>query len=207
MIGVIDYGMGNLRSVEKAFIYIGFDARIIKTPDEIKMSDKIVLPGVGAFGDAISVLKHEGLDTAIINAVNEGKHFLGICLGMQLMFQESSEGGSFEGLKLLPGRIKRFDEDGTVKYADEGLKIPHMGWNSLNIKKSMPLFANLSVEPYVYFDHAYYLETDADIVSANCFYGKDISVAAQSGRVFGLQFHPEKSGDVGLQILRNFGNL
>ncbi|MDR1559689.1 MAG: imidazole glycerol phosphate synthase subunit HisH [Clostridiales bacterium] len=163
MIGVIDYGMGNLRSVEKAFAYLGFDAGIVKTPSEIERCDKIVLPGVGAFGDAISALKLGGLDLAVKQAVSEGRMFLGICLGMQLIFDESTEGGLFEGLKLLPGRIVRLDEDRSVKYGGAELKIPHMGWNSLTVKKPAPLFEGLGGEPFVYFDHAYYLETDAEI--------------------------------------------
>ncbi|MDR2649977.1 MAG: imidazole glycerol phosphate synthase subunit HisH [Clostridiales bacterium] len=207
MIGIIDYGMGNLRSVEKAFVYLGFDAGIIKTPDEIKQCEKIVLPGVGAFGDAIAILRRGGLDKAVKNAVSEGRLFLGICLGMQLMFDESSEGGRFEGLKLLSGRIVRLDEDPSVKYGGTERKIPHMGWNSLDIKRPSPLFEGLGGDPFVYFDHAYYLETDSDIVSATCFYGKEINAAAQSGNVFGAQFHPEKSGAAGLKILENFAKL
>jgi len=207
MIGVIDYGMGNLRSVEKAFIHLGFDAGVIHTPYDVKQCDKIVLPGVGAFGDAMAALKRDGLDKAVVGAVKNGKYFLGLCLGMQLMFDESSEGGIFEGLKLLPGRITRLDEDKTIGYGSAELKIPHMGWNSLIMKKPEPLFAGLGGEPYVYFDHAYCLETDEDIVSARCFYGKEIAVAAQRGHIFGLQFHPEKSGTIGLQILRNFVEL
>ena len=204
MIGVIDYGMGNLRSVEKAFAYLGFGACIVKTPDEAARCERIVLPGVGAFGDAMSVLKQSGLDKAVMEAVSRGQYFLGICLGMQLLFEESTEGGLFDGLKLLPGRIVRLDEDASVSFGGPELKIPHMGWNSLHIKKPAPLFAGLGSEPYVYFDHAYCLETDADIVSAGCYYGKEINAAVQSGRVFGLQFHPEKSGAVGLAILKNF---
>ncbi|MDR1914873.1 MAG: imidazole glycerol phosphate synthase subunit HisH [Clostridiales bacterium] len=209
MIGIIDYGMGNLRSVENAFHHLGYESKIIKSPKEVKEVDKIVLPGVGAFGDAIKALREKGLDKAIHEAVEEQKYFLGICLGMQLIFDISYEGGKFEGLKLLKGEILRFDTNppAGVAYGGQGLKIPHMGWNSLIIKKTSPLFAGLEAEPYVYFDHAYYLATDADIVSAECVYGRTFQAAAESGGIYGLQFHPEKSGNVGLKILNNFGGL
>jgi glutamine amidotransferase len=207
MIGVIDYGMGNLKSVEKAFSFLGFQAEIIKEPEQLKNYSKLVLPGVGAFGDAISALKQAGLDQAIKTAVSAGHYFLGICLGMQLLFDISYEGGSYVGLGILPGKIRRLDDNSTIKFGKNGLKIPHMGWNSLNIHKPEPLFRGLASEPFVYFDHAYYLDTAADVVSASCQYGRLFHAAAQKDRVFCVQFHPEKSGDVGLKILTNFGNL
>ncbi len=200
MIGIIDYGMGNLRSVEKAFHYIGVKAKIITERKEIQEADKIVLPGVGAFCDAIRVIERKEFDKEIKAAVLEGKYFMGICLGMQLLFDISHENGEYNGMGILSGSVNKLDET----LCD---KIPHMGWNSLDIKAREPLFDGLPKKPYVYFVHSYYLETKAPIVSATCFYGKEIQVAVQKDNVFGLQFHPEKSGDTGLKILKNFGGL
>ncbi|MDR1541194.1 MAG: imidazole glycerol phosphate synthase subunit HisH [Clostridiales bacterium] len=201
MIGIIDYGMGNLRSVEKALQFLSFEVKVIKTPEEAQWCEKLILPGVGAFGDAIAAIREAGLDNAIYEAVGRGVPFLGICLGMQLMFDLSQENGLFEGLKLLPGRIVR------IKAASHEYKIPHMGWNSLDILKQAPLFDNVPQGAYVYFDHAYHLKTNEDIVSACSEYGIAMQVAAQRGNLYGLQFHPEKSGEIGLRILANFGGL
>jgi glutamine amidotransferase len=201
MIGIIDYGMGNLRSVQKAFNKCGFAAEIAREPEEAAKCGKLVLPGVGAFGDAIKALRSSGMDRVIADAAGRGAPFLGICLGMQLMFDVSHENGRFEGLKLLPGRIVR------IKPEEPGLKIPHMGWNSLRILKREPLFSGLPDEPFMYFDHAYTLKAGDDILSAECGYGGVIQAAAQRGNLFALQFHPEKSGEAGLKILTNFGRL
>ncbi|MDR1639740.1 MAG: imidazole glycerol phosphate synthase subunit HisH [Clostridiales bacterium] len=201
MIGIIDYGMGNLRSVHKAFLHLGFEAEIIKLPEELIKCDKIVLPGVGAFGDAIKTLKSSGMDEAIKSSTKKGTFFLGICLGMQLAFEESYEGGRFEGLSLMPGSITRLEP------LDKTYKIPHMGWNSLIIRKRDPLFKSLSQAPFMYFDHAYCLKTDSDIASADCEYGEVFQAAAQSENIFATQFHPEKSGEEGLKILDAFGRL
>ena len=198
MIAIIDYGMGNLRSVQKAFEFIGHEAVITDDPETILKADKVVLPGVGAFSDAIKTIKEKKLDKAIYEAVESGKPFLGICLGMQLIFDKSYENGEFEGLGIIPGRVVRLPE---------GVKIPHIGWNNLGIKMRSPLFEGLEESPYVYFVHSYYLETDAPVVSAVTEYGKEIQVAVQKGNVFALQFHPEKSGSTGLKILENFGRL
>ena len=198
MIAIIDYGMGNLRSVQKAFEFIGHEAVITDEPETILKADKVVLPGVGAFSDAIKTIKEKKLDKAIYEAVESGKPFLGICLGMQLIFDKSYENGEFEGLGIIPGRVVRLPEN---------VKIPHIGWNNLNIKMRTPLFEGLGESPYVYFVHSYYLETDAPVVSATTDYGKEIQVAVQKGNVFALQFHPEKSGSTGLKILENFGRL
>ncbi len=198
MIGIIDYGMGNLRSVQKAFEYLGFETFISDDPKQIVQADKVVLPGVGAFCDAIQTLRARKMDEAIFQVVKEEKPLLGICLGMQLMFEKSYENGSYTGLGLLPGEIVLLPETE---------KIPHIGWNSLHIKQRSPLFDGLGEEPYVYFVHSYYLETKAPVVSATCFYGKEIAVAAQQNNIFALQFHPEKSGDVGLHILNQFGRI
>ena len=198
MIAIIDYGMGNLRSVQKAFEYLGYKAVITQQPSEIQKADKVVLPGVGAFRDAMQTIKQKGIDKVLYDVVEQKKPLLGICLGMQMFFEKSYEYGEHKGLGILQGEIVKLPEN---------VKIPHMGWNSLNIKKKSPLFEGLSEEPYVYFVHSYHLNTEADIVSATTYYGKEIQVAAQKENVFALQFHPEKSGDVGLNILQNFGRL
>ena len=198
MIAVIDYGMGNLRSVQKAFEYLGYKAVITQQPSEIQKADKVVLPGVGAFRDAMQTIKQKGIDKVLYDVVEQKKPLLGICLGMQMFFEKSYEYGEHKGLGILQGEIVKLPEN---------VKIPHMGWNSLNIKKKNPLFEGLSQEPYVYFVHSYHVNTEADIVSATTYYGKEIQVAAQKENVFALQFHPEKSGDVGLNILQNFGRL
>lgn len=198
MIGIIDYGMGNLRSVQKAFEFVGYDAKIINTPAEIERAEKVVLPGVGAFADAIRTIREKNIDKAIYKAIDDGKYFLGICLGMQMIFDKSYENGEYEGLGLIEGKVVRLPDN---------VKIPHIGWNDLNIKKDSPIFKGIGKKPYVYFVHSYYLETDAPVVSATVDYGKEIQVAAEKDNIFALQFHPEKSGDIGLQILKNFGGL
>ncbi len=198
MIGIIDYGMGNLRSVQKAFEFIGQNALIAKTPKELEGCDKIVLPGVGAFEDAMNTLKAHGFDEAIFEAINKGKYFLGICLGMQLIFDKSYENGEFRGLGLIGGEVVRLPET---------VKIPQIGWNDLTIYKRAPLFEGLGEKPYVYFVHSYHLKTEEDVVSATTFYGEEIQVAVQHNNIFALQFHPEKSGDCGLKILENFSAL
>lgn len=198
-IGIIDYGMGNLQSVRNALNYIGTASFISSDPDELSQADKIILPGVGAFGDAIALIREKALDRMLRVSADRGTPILGICLGMQLLFDTSTEFGMHKGLGLIPGDIIKFDLD--------GLKIPHMGWNALDIKKKEPLFVGLPDQPQVYFVHSYHLLTEADVVSATTAYGFDVQVAAQRKNVFGLQFHPEKSGDVGLQILSNFSAL
>lgn len=198
MIAIIDYGMGNLRSVQKAFEFVGHNAVVTDDINVIRRAEKVVLPGVGAFGDAIKTLREKQIDKEIYNIVKEDKPFLGICLGMQLMFDKSYEHGEYQGLGIMPGEIVRLPET---------VKIPQIGWNNLDIKMRSPLFDNLPESPYVYFVHSFHLETSAPVVSATTFYGKEIQVAAQKGNTFALQFHPEKSGDIGLEILKNFGGL
>lgn len=198
-IGIIDYGMGNLQSVQNALDFIGVDSFIASDIALLDQADKIILPGVGAFKDAIDLLIDKGLDKFLDQVKEEGKPLLGICLGMQLLFDTSTEFGRHKGLGLIPGEVVKFELD--------TLKIPHMGWNSLKIEKAAPLFLNLPPEPQVYFVHSYYLKTQEDVVSATTEYGITVQVAAQKDNVYGLQFHPEKSGDVGLQILRNFAAL
>ena len=198
MIAIIDYGMGNLRSVQKAFEFLGFEAIITQDPKEILKADKVVLPGVGAFCDAISTIKEKKLDEVIFEVVKENKPLLGICIGMQLMFDKSYENGEYAGLGILSGEV--------VKLPDTEI-IPQIGLNNLDIKRETPLFDGLSEEDYVYFVHSYHVETSAPIVSATCYYGKEINVAVEKNNIYALQFHPEKSGDVGLKILKNFGRL
>ena len=195
MIAIIDYGMGNLRSVQKAFEYLGNHAVITDDVSVIQKADKVVLPGVGAFQDAMKTITQKGIDKVLYDIVDSKKPLLGICLGMQMFFDKSYEYGEHKGLGILQGEIKLLPNT---------VKIPHMGWNSLYIQKRSPLFEGLPEQPYVYFVHSYHLETNADIVSATTYYGKQIQVAAQKENVFALQFHPEKSGDIGLQMLRNF---
>ena len=198
MIAIIDYGMGNLRSVQKAFEFVGYDAVITDDIEKIRKADKIVLPGVGAFGDAIKTIREKHIDEEIYKAVDLKKPFLGICLGMQMVFDKSYEYGEHEGLGIIKGEIKLLPDN---------VKRPHIGWNSLDIKMRSPLFEGFGDEPYVYFVHSYFLETDAPVVSATTFYGREIQVAAQKDNVFALQFHTEKSGNTGLKILKNFGGL
>ncbi|PKM53987.1 MAG: imidazole glycerol phosphate synthase subunit HisH [Firmicutes bacterium HGW-Firmicutes-5] len=199
MIGIIDYGMGNLQSVSNALKYIGVEHFTSSDNEVLKNADKLILPGVGAFKDAIERLREKGLDQLLMDMKAEGKPVLGICLGMQLLFDTSTEFGSHAGLGLIKGKVVKLDV--------QNLKIPHMGWNALHILKKAPLFMGLPEEAYVYFVHSYHLETDEDVVSATTYYGKDIQIAAQQGNIYGLQFHPEKSGDVGLKILENFALL
>jgi len=198
MIGVVDYGMGNLRSVEKAFLFLGCEAEVFADPMDIARYDKLVLPGVGAFGDAMAALASSGMDEAIRLAIGRKIPFLGICLGMQLLFESGEENGYHRGLGLFPG---------TVSHLPPGRKVPHIGWNSLEIKKSSGLFAGLGSEPYVYFVHSYQALTEPGLISAVTSYGGSVTAAVERNNVFGLQFHPEKSGDAGLTILRNFGGL
>ena len=196
-IAIIDYGMGNLKSVKKAFAAIGFEAEITVDPEKVLKADKVVLPGVGAFRDAIEELHRTGLAQATREVVQRGTPVLGICLGMQLLFEKS----------LLPGKIIKMTTEDMKDEKGESLKIPHMGWNNLELIKKTPLFTGLEQGSSVYFVHSYYLETEEDVVSAYTTYGKRIAVAAQRNNLFATQFHPEKSGSIGLSILKNFGGM
>lgn len=200
MIAIIDYDAGNLRSVEKALARIGEKAIITRDREQILNADKVILPGVGAFGDAMQNLRQFGLVDVIKEAIALKKPFLGICLGLQLLFERSDESDGVEGLGVLEGEILRIPNC-------EGLKIPHMGWNSLDIKEGATLFKGLEEHPYVYFVHSYYLraKNEAD-VAATTFYSTQIHASVEHENVFACQFHPEKSGKIGLQILKNFAN-
>ena len=201
MIAVIDYDAGNIRSVEHALAALKLPAVVTRDPAVIRKADKVILPGVGAFGDAMDKLNNYGLTDVIREAVAAGKPFLGICLGLQLMFDESEETPGVKGLSLLPGKIVRIPEGG-------GRKIPHIGWNDLSFPKKGRLFDGIPEGSYVYFVHSYYLEAQNESdVAATTEYGAHIHAAVEHGNIFACQFHPEKSGDVGLRILKNFGDL
>ena len=201
MIAIIDYDAGNLRSVEKALQALGEETVITRDRDEILSADRVILPGVGAFGDAMEKLHQYGLVEIIRQVVQKGTPFLGICLGLQLLFEESEESQGVPGLGILKGKIRRIPNT-------PGLKIPHMGWNSLILRPGTRLFSGLGEDPYVYFVHSYYLEAaDPEIVAASADYGVVIHAAVETGNVFACQFHPEKSSDTGLQILKNFISL
>ena len=199
MIAIIDYGMGNLRSVHKAFEAVGAQAQVTSKIEDILKADKVVLPGVGAMGPAMQKLQESALTGPIWKIIKDGKPFLGICLGMQLLFERSSEGGFAEGLKVLKGSVERFTD----------LKVPHMGWNQVQVKSSgTALFKGLSNGDNVYFCHSYYVKPqDSSIAAGITNYGIDFVSAVVRDNVWGVQFHPEKSQKVGLQILKNFAQL
>ena len=201
MIAIIDYDAGNIKSVEKALVLLKQEVVVTRKKEIILSADKIILPGVGAFGDAMDNLEKYGLIEVIKEAVKRKIPLLGICLGMQILFERSEETPGKKGLGLLEGEFLRFPEN-------NGLKIPHMGWNSLNLHTNRTLFENLPEEPYVYFVHSYYLKAkDENIVAASAQYGISFHASVQKDQIYGCQFHPEKSGDTGIQILRNFVNL
>lgn len=201
MIAIIDYDAGNIKSVEKALISLGQEVSVTRDADEILQADKVILPGVGAFGDAMEKLHRYGLVDVIRKVVEKKTPFLGICLGLQLLFERSDEASGVEGLGILKGEVLKIP-------AAEGLKIPHMGWNSLQLKHNGKLFQNLGEETYVYFVHSYYLKAeDPSIVKATTEYGVSIDASVEQENVFACQFHPEKSSDAGLQILKNFIEL
>lgn len=201
MIAIIDYDAGNLKSVEKALGLLGEDAIVSRDRDEILRADKVILPGVGSFGDAMGNLRSYGLDQVIREVVEKKTPFLGICLGLHLLFERSEESPGVEGLGILNGEILRIPDY-------EGLKIPHMGWNSLDLLNNGRLFRNLPDHPYVYFVHSYYLKAEEpEIVKASTWYSTTIHASVERENVFACQFHPEKSGEVGLQILKNFAQI
>jgi len=199
MTAIIDYNMGNLQSVKNALTKIDESAQIVQDPDRLKDFDRLILPGVGAFKDAMDHLKMSGLEEAIFDFIKSGKPFLGICLGMQLLFEKSEEFGDHRGLGLIEGSVKKFD----TKKFETKLKVPHMGWNEIEIKNS-PLFDKLDKKFYLYFVHSYHVVCDKEYITGICHYGYDFVASVQKDNIFGLQPHPEKSHENGLKILKNF---
>ncbi len=201
MIAIIDYDAGNLKSVEKALQSLGEDVLVTRDRQELLSADKVILPGVGNFGDAMEKLEGFGLVNVIQDVIRQGKPFLGICLGLQLLFERSEEAPGVKGLGILKGEILRIPDG-------DGLKVPHIGWNSLKLQNQGRLFVGLEEEPYVYFVHSYYLKAaDTQIVKAVTEYGVPIDASVEQGNVYACQFHPEKSSRTGLAILKNFAEL
>lgn len=201
MIAIIDYQMGNLRSVQKAFEHVGFEAEITSDPRRIEAADHVVLPGVGAFGDAMAELRARDLVTPIRDAVESGKPFLGICLGLQLLFDVGYEGGEYEGLGVLRGKVVRFE-------LPREFKVPHMGWNEARIVRPAPILAGLSSGVHFYFVHSYYVvPEDSDVVAIETTYSHPFCAMAWRDNLFATQFHPEKSQRDGLRLLKNFAEL
>jgi glutamine amidotransferase len=198
VIAILDYDAGNIKSVEKAMLLLGQDVTVTRERERILKADKVILPGVGAFGDAMGKIRQYGLYEVIHEVVEQGTPFLGICLGLQLLFERSEESPGVEGLGILKGEILRLPDT-------PGLKIPHMGWNSLEFRNNGRLFEGLPQESYVYFVHSYYLKAaDEGIVTAAAEYGTQIHASVEQNNIFACQFHPEKSSDVGIRILKNF---
>lgn len=202
MIAIIDYGVGNLFSLEQSFHAVGAQIVVTDDPKVIHKADKILLPGVGAFGDAAMRLRDTGLDQVVISEAQAGKPLMGICLGMQLLFEEGHEYGCHKGLGLIPGKVVPIAE-----VIPKELKIPHMGWNALNFTRESKLFARIKDGDHAYFVHSYYASDCDDAVIATAEYGAPLTAAVEKGNVFGCQFHPEKSGAVGLEILRAFAEM
>jgi glutamine amidotransferase len=202
-VAILDYGMANLRSVQKGFEHVGARAEIIKNPEEIDAADKLVLPGVGAFQDAVATLRQRGHDQAIRRHIDSGKPFLGICLGLQMLFDVGYEDGEHRGLGVFRGACVRFTVDQEL-----GLKVPHMGWNQLEIRRYAPILNEIPRDAGVYFVHSYHVTTpDDSLVATTTDYGRPFVSSIWKDNVFATQFHPEKSQKVGLQILANFASL
>lgn len=197
MVAIIDYGAGNLQSVKKALDYLGYENIITQDKEIIESASHVILPGVGSFGDAMASIRERNLEDVIKNAASGKKPFLGICLGLQLLFEESDESPNVEGLGIFNGKIITIPKD-------NGLKVPHMGWNSVSLKQNDGIFKDVKDNSYFYFVHSYYLTGADDIVAGTAEYGVEIQCAVQKGLVCATQFHPEKSSEVGLQLLKNF---
>jgi glutamine amidotransferase len=200
MIAIIDYGMGNLRSVEKGFLKVGVEVKVTNKPEDVYRADGIVLPGVGAFRDCMQELSNLSLTDVIIEAIKKGKPYLGICLGLQVLFSESEEFGRCKGLDIFPGKVVRFETS--------DLKIPHMGWNELNIKNNNPLLSGIPDKSYFYFVHSYYVVPDDEsLISTTTDYCVEFTSMISKDNIFAVQFHPEKSQVLGLRLLKNFGDI
>lgn len=209
-IGIIDYGMGNLRSVQKSVERLGVSCQILTRPEEVRVADRLILPGVGAFEDAIAALKNGGLVEPLLEKIHAGTPFLGICLGMQLLFERSLENGEFRGLGLFQGDVVRFQfTEERRKNAGEKLSIPHMGWNQISLKQpEHPLWKGVTGESFYYFVHSYHVvPKDVSIIATTTFYGYEFCSAVCSGNVMATQFHPEKSQEAGSKLLENFMRL
>lgn len=199
MIAIVDYGMGNLRSVEKGFLKVGVDARVVREPQAVDDADAVVLPGVGAFRDCIRNLAQTSMTESIMRSIQKGKPYLGICLGLQVLFTESEEFGIYKGLDVFKGRVVRFQID---------LKVPHMGWNNVKILRRPPIFDGIQDESFFYFVHSYYVApNDTAVVSTTTDYGITFTSMVWKDNIFATQFHPEKSQESGLRILKNFGDF
>jgi len=210
MIAIVDYGMGNLRSVEKAFLKVGINAVVTNSPDVVDNASAVVLPGVGAFRDCMRELKNLRLIDAVVNAIKNGKPYLGICLGLQVLFSESEEFGRCKGLDIFRGKVKKFQvsslKSGVAKPAT--LKVPHMGWNQVTIQKNNPLLDGIEDKSYFYFVHSFYVvPEEKSIIAATTDYGFDFTSMIWKDNVFAVQFHPEKSQTIGLKLLKNFGRI
>jgi len=199
MIAIVDYGMGNLRSVEKGFLKVGVDARVVREPQAVDDADAVVLPGVGAFRDCIRNLAQTSMTESIMRSIQKGKPYLGICLGLQVLFTESEEFGIYKGLDVFKGKVVRFQID---------LKVPHMGWNNVKILRRPPIFDGIQDESFFYFVHSYYVvPDDTAAVSTTTDYGITFTSMVWKDNIFATQFHPEKSQESGLRILKNFGDF
>ncbi len=223
MIAIIDYGMGNLRSVEKGFRKVGVDVTVTNKPDVVKKADAVVLPGVGAFKDCMRELTNLELIDAVVGSIKKGKPYLGICLGLQVLFSESEEFGKCRGIDVLRGSVVKFDfgtksQEAGVSSQGSGkttqnselstLKVPHMGWNEIKMQKDNPLFTGISDKSYFYFVHSFYVVAeDTSIISTTTDYGIEFTSSVRKDNIFAVQFHPEKSQAMGLQVLRNFGEI
>ena len=207
MIAIIDYDIGNLRSVQKALEHVGADAQLITTPQQFARADKVVLPGVAAFGDAIEELRSLHLVEPLRKAVTSGMPFLGFCLGLQMLFETSSENGLHDGLGILPGKVVRFDFS-SAELAGHRLSVPHMGWNQLRSRTSCPMLDGIDDGEYVYFAHSYHVVPDDEtVIATTTDYGHEFVSSVWKDNIFATQFHPEKSQTVGLRILENFVEL
>jgi len=203
MIGIVDYRMGNLGSVLNACAKVGAEAKLVSAPEELKSCDRLMLPGVGAFPDAMAHLRASGMEQAIREFAASGRPLMGTCLGMQLLFERSKEFGEHEGLGLIPGRVVPFDKE----RFDHPLKVPHMGWNEMFVRKASPLFEGLPGEFYLYFVHSYHAVTEEAYTIGTTYYGYEFVSAVQKENIYGFQPHPEKSHNHGLKIVENFANL
>jgi glutamine amidotransferase len=206
MIAIIDYGMGNLRSVQKGFEKVGFEAVVTADPQVVLEAERVVLPGVGAFGDCMRNLEQGGFVEPILKVIQDGRPFLGICVGMQMLLTDSTEFGLTRGLDIIPGHVLRFPDNMAAN--GERLKVPHMGWNQLSIKSAAPIFKGIEDGVNVYFVHSYYEMPDEEAaIAATSEYGLTFCAALWKDNIVATQFHPEKSQEIGLRILKNFGEM